>query len=99
MIALSKLCKPSWRGNQINWAVSNDAKANETDHEESAESPSSREEALDCPTDVYIIYCSLLCHSISNLPPHKFPPKRKDSLRHHLIDVHLTRAHKGISCT
>ncbi|KAF7164504.1 hypothetical protein CNMCM6106_001022 [Aspergillus hiratsukae] len=99
MVALSKLCEPSRRGNRINWAVNNDAEADELEREESEESPSSGEEALDCPTDVCIVCCGLSRRSASNPPPHKFPPRRKDSLRRHLIDFHLTRAHEGISCT
>ncbi|EAL91115.2 conserved hypothetical protein [Aspergillus fumigatus Af293] len=99
MVALSKLCEPSRRGNQINWDVSDGAKADETEREESEESPPSEEEALDCPTDVCIICCGLSRRSASNPPPHKFPSKRKDSLRRHLIDFHLARAHEGISCT
>jgi hypothetical protein len=99
MVALSKLCEPSRRGNQISWAVSDGAKADESEREELEESPPSGEEALDCPTDVCIVCCGLSRRSASNPPPHKFPSKRKDSLRRHLIDVHLTRAHEGISCT
>ncbi|EAW15512.1 uncharacterized protein NFIA_048490 [Aspergillus fischeri NRRL 181] len=99
MVALSKLCEPSRRGNPINWAVSDDTKADETEREESEESPPSGEEALDCLTDVCIVCCGLSRRSASNPPPHKFPSKRKDSLRRHLIDVHLARAHEGISCT
>lgn len=97
MVALSKLCEPSRRGNQIDWDVSDGAKADETEREESEESPPSEEEALDCPTDVCIICCGLSRRSASNPPP--FPSKRKDSLRRHLIDFHLARAHEGISCT
>jgi hypothetical protein len=34
----------------------------------------------------------------SSNPPHKFPDKRQDSVRRHLIDSHLAHAHDGISC-
>lgn len=38
MVSLSNLCEPSRRGNQINWDVSDGAKADETELEESEES-------------------------------------------------------------
>lgn len=55
------------------------------------------EDSLVCPIDVCIICCGVSRRSASN-PPHKFPPKRKDSLCRHLIDSHLVHAHDGISC-
>jgi hypothetical protein len=79
--------------------VSDGAKADETKHEESERLPASGEEALDCPTGVCIVCCGLSRRSAPNPLPHKFPSKRKDSLRRHLIDIHLARAHEGISCT
>jgi hypothetical protein len=79
--------------------MNDSAKADETEREESEGPPPSGEEALDCPTDVCIVCCGLSRRSTSNPPPHKFPSKRKDSLCRHLIDVHLARAHEGISCT
>ena len=53
---------------------------------------------MKCATDVCIICCGLSRQSSSNLPPHKFPPNRPDSLRRHLIDSHLVYARNGISC-
>jgi Protein of unknown function (DUF3435) len=93
MVALSFLCEPSRRGNRVNW--------NFDDHESAEpEKPCVlEEETLDCPTDVCIICYGLSRRSASNPPPHRFPPKRQDSLRRHLIDCHLAKAYEGISCT
>ncbi|OKL55594.1 hypothetical protein UA08_09130 [Talaromyces atroroseus] len=93
MVALSTLCEPSRRGNRVNWKF---------DDDESAEPEKPcflEEETLDCPTDVCIICYGLSRRSASNPPPHRFPPKRQDSLRRHLIDCHLAKAYDGISCT
>ena len=93
MVALSTLCEPSRRGNRVNW--------NFDDHESAEpEKPCVlEEETLDCPTDVCIICYGLSRRSTSNPPPHRFPPKRQDSLRRHLIDCHLAKAYNGIGCT
>ena len=93
MVALSTLCEPSRRGNRVNW--------NFDDHEPAEpEKPYVlEEETLDCPTDVCIICYGLSRCSASNPPPHRFPPKRQDSLRRHVIDRHLAKAYDGISCT
>lgn len=48
--------------------------------------------------DVCIICCGISRRSPSNPHPHKFPSKRKDSLRRHLIG-HLMNAHDGVRCT
>ncbi|KAL4971352.1 hypothetical protein BDW66DRAFT_165398 [Aspergillus desertorum] len=56
------------------------------------------EESSKCATDVCIICCGQSLLLASNPPPHKFSAKRKDSLRRHLIDSHLTHVHDGISC-
>lgn len=91
MIALSRLCEPTRRGNRINWDV---------DETEKSEEPSpAKRESLECPTNVCIICWGQSQLSSSNPPPHKFPSKRKDSLRRHLIDSHLAHAHDGIRCT
>jgi hypothetical protein len=93
MVALSLLCEPNRRGNRINWDA-------EDDEIEKPEEPlPAEEESLKCPTDVCIICCGQSQLSSSNPPPHKFPAKRKDSVRRHLIDSHLAHAHDGISCT
>ncbi|KAJ5438594.1 uncharacterized protein N7458_009592 [Penicillium daleae] len=94
MVALLGLCKPSRRGNRINWKFDeNDSPLDEPDE------PSSPEEThLECPTDVCIVCYSESRRSASNPPPHRFPSKRPDSLRRHLIDFHLVHAHNGISC-
>ncbi|EGC45731.1 conserved hypothetical protein [Histoplasma capsulatum var. duboisii H88] len=93
MVALLGLCEPSRRGNRVNWDLDND------EFPEQPEEPSLPEEdSLVCPTDVCIICCGVSRRSASNPPPHKFPPKRKDSLRRHLIESHLVHAHDGISC-
>ncbi|QKX61612.1 uncharacterized protein TRUGW13939_08764 [Talaromyces rugulosus] len=93
MVALSKLCEPNRRGNRVNWNFDGD------ESEKSEEPWIHEEETLDCPTDVCIICYGLSRRSASNPPPHRFPPKRQDSLRRHLIDCHLANAHGGISCT
>ncbi|OJJ62706.1 hypothetical protein ASPSYDRAFT_65810 [Aspergillus sydowii CBS 593.65] len=93
MVALSQLCEPNRRGNRINWDVEDDVT------EKSEEPLPAKEESLECPTDVCIICCGQSQLSSSNPPPHKFPAKRKDSLRRHLIDSHLAHAYDGISCT
>ncbi|KAJ5161353.1 hypothetical protein N7492_006745 [Penicillium capsulatum] len=93
MVALLELCESSRRGNRGNWDLDDD------ELPEQPEEPSLPEEdSLVCPTDVCIICCGVSRRSASNPPPHKFPPKRKDSLRRHLIDSHLVHAHDGISC-
>ncbi|RAO74324.1 uncharacterized protein BHQ10_010336 [Talaromyces amestolkiae] len=93
MVMLSTLCEPNRRGNRVNW--------NFDDHESAEpEKPCAvEEETLDCPTDVCIICYGLSRCSASNPPPHRFPPKRQDSLRRHVIDCHLAKAYDGISCT
>jgi len=58
-----------------------------------------KDESLECPPDTCILCYGLSHCSPSNPPPHKFPSKREDSLRRHLIDVHLAHAHNGINCT
>ncbi|KAJ0415015.1 hypothetical protein BJY00DRAFT_327273 [Aspergillus carlsbadensis] len=93
MVALSQLCEPTRRGNQINWDVDDD------ENEKLEEPLPAKEESLKCPTDVCIIYCGQSQLSSSNPPPHKFPAKRKDSLRCYLINFHLAHAHDRISCT
>jgi hypothetical protein len=93
MVALSHLCEPNRRGNRVNWDVGDD----EIGEPEEPLPP--EEEPMECPTDVCIICCGLSRRSASNPPPHKFPSKRKYSLRRHLIDSHLAHAHDGISCT
>lgn len=93
MVAFSQLCEPNRRRNQINWDINDD------ELEKSEEPLSPGEGSLTCSTDVCIICCGLSHHSVSNPSPHKFPSKRKDSLRRHLIDSHLTYVHDGISCT
>lgn len=91
MVALLGLCEPSRRGNRVNWNLVDDELPGPS------EEPSLPEEdSLVCPTDICIICCGV-SRSTSN-PPHKFPPRRKDSLRRHLIDSHLVHAHDGISC-
>lgn len=52
---------------------------------------------MKCPIDICIICCGLSRRSASNPPPHKFPPKRQDSLRRHLIEMHLVYMRDGIS--
>ncbi|OJJ83717.1 uncharacterized protein ASPGLDRAFT_1491754 [Aspergillus glaucus CBS 516.65] len=93
MVALMQLCEPNRRGNRFNWNMDGD------ESEKSEEPLIPKEETLDCSTDVCIICYSLSRRSASNPPPHKFPSRRKDSLRRHLIDFHLACAHDGISCT
>jgi hypothetical protein len=55
--------------------VSDGTKANKTKYKELEESLPSREEALDCLIDIYIIYYNLLHYLASNLPLYKFPSK------------------------
>ena len=94
MVALMQLCEPNRRGNRINWDMDDGA-----ENEKSEEPLTPEEETLDCPTDVCIICYGLSRRSASNPPPHKFPSRRNESLRRHLIDSHLARVHDGISCT
>lgn len=100
MVSLSQLCEPSRRGNRVNWDADDNDDDNDDDKVEKLEEALPlEEESIKCPTDVCIICCGLSRQSASNPPPHKFPSKRKDSLRRHLIDIHLALAHEGISCT
>ncbi|KAH8696487.1 hypothetical protein BGW36DRAFT_360320 [Talaromyces proteolyticus] len=91
MVALSKLCEPNRRGNRVNW----DFDGNESEKSEEPLTP--KEETLDCPTDVCIICYGLSRRSASNPPLHRFPPKRQDSLRRHLIDCHLANVTAGLA--
>lgn len=93
MVTLLGLCEPSRRGNRVNWNLDEDELP-----EPPEESSLPEEDSLVCPTDVCIICCGVSRRSTSNPPPHKFPPRRMDSLRRHLIDSHLVYAHDGISC-
>lgn len=93
MVALLELCEPSRRGNRVNWNFDDDELP-----EQPEETSFPEGDSLVCPTDVCIICCGVSRRSASNPPPHKFPPKRKDSLRRHLIDSHLVHAQDGISC-
>ncbi|KAJ5771487.1 uncharacterized protein N7511_003538 [Penicillium nucicola] len=88
------LCEPSKRGNRVNW----DLDADEDITVEQPEQLESDDDAQICLTDVCIICFGESRRSASNPPPHKFPSKRPDSLRRHLIDSHLLHAHDGISC-
>ncbi|KAI2788543.1 hypothetical protein POX_e06562 [Penicillium oxalicum] len=95
MVALLGLCEPSRRGNRVDWNFDE----NDDPLDEPEEPSSSEETHLECPTDVCIICYGESRRSASNPPPHKFPSKRPDSLRRHLIDFHLVHAHNGISCS
>ncbi|KAI3097945.1 hypothetical protein CBS147333_9183 [Penicillium roqueforti] len=96
MVALLSLCEPSRRGNRVDWKFDDE----NDDPSDQPEDPSPPEEDnMKCPTDVCIICYSISRRSASNPPPHRFPSKRPDSLRRHLIDFHLRYAHDGISCT
>jgi hypothetical protein len=97
MVALSQLCEPNRRGNRVNWDIADDDDDDES--EKSTEPSPPEEESLQCPTDVCIICYGLSRCSASNPPPHKFPSKRKDSVRRHLVDFHLAHVSDGISCT
>ncbi|KAJ5473965.1 hypothetical protein N7475_003531 [Penicillium sp. IBT 31633x] len=94
MVALLLLCEPSRRGNRVNW----DLDEEENIPIEQPEQLASDDDTQICPTDVCIICFGESRLSASNPPPHKFPSKRPDSLRRHLIDSHLLHAHDGISC-
>ncbi|KAJ5993329.1 hypothetical protein N7451_009053 [Penicillium sp. IBT 35674x] len=94
MVALLQLCEPNRRGNRVNWNI--DDENGLLDRPE--ESPLPEEDNMKCATDVCIICCGLSRQSSSSLPPHKFPSNRLDSLRRHLIDMHLVYARGGISC-
>lgn len=96
MVALLQLCEPSRRGNRVNWDLD---KEGNRPIEQSEQLASFEEDAQQCPTDVCIICCGESRRSASNPPPHKFPARRKDSLRRHLIDAHFLYVHDGISCT
>ncbi|GKZ75057.1 hypothetical protein AnigIFM50267_002296 [Aspergillus niger] len=93
MIALSQLCEPNRRGNRGNDVDNN----NEPEKLEEPVPP--EEKSLECPTDVCIICCGQSRLSATNPSPHKFPSKRKDSLRRHLVGSHLARVNDGIRCT
>ncbi|KAJ6021273.1 hypothetical protein N7540_006777 [Penicillium herquei] len=94
MVALLRLCEPSRRGNRVNWNI------DEEDDllEQPEKSPSPPDDTLKCPTDICIICCGTSRQSASNPAPRKFSPKRQDSLRRHLINMHLAHVHDGISC-
>lgn len=94
MVALSQLCEPNRRDNRVNWDFDDDSEIKKSEEQLPAEG-----ESLKCPTDVCIICCGQSHLSASNPPPRKFFPKRKDSLRHHLIAFHVVSAHDGISRT
>lgn len=94
MVALLQLCEPNRRGNRVNWNIDDEYGFSERPEA----SPSPEGDSMKCATDVCIICCGLSRQSSSNLPPHKFPPNRPDSLRRHLIDSHLVYARNGISC-
>ncbi|KAJ6045745.1 uncharacterized protein N7446_012609 [Penicillium canescens] len=94
MVALLLLCELSRRGNRVNWDLDEEANI----PIEQAEQLASDDDTQICPTDVCIICFGESRRSASNPPPHKFPSKRLDSLRRHLIDSHLLHAHDGISC-
>jgi hypothetical protein len=94
MVALLLLCEPSRRGNRVNWDLDEEEKM----PIEQPEQLASDDDTQICPTDVCIICFGESRRSASNPPPHKFPSKRPDSLRRHLIDSHLLHAHDGISC-
>ncbi|PYH89774.1 hypothetical protein BO71DRAFT_464394 [Aspergillus ellipticus CBS 707.79] len=96
MVKLSWLCEPNRRGNRNNWDMDDDDAGKLKNPEESLPP---EEESLACPADVCIICCGQSRRLASNPPPHKFPAKRKDSLRRHLIDSHLAHVYDGISCT
>ncbi|KAJ5887370.1 hypothetical protein N7495_007411 [Penicillium taxi] len=95
MVALLGLCEPTRRGNRVDWKF--DDEGDEL-LDLPGEPSSPEEDTLKCPTDFCIICYGISCRSASNPPPHKFSPKRLDSLRRHLIDSHLLYAHDGISC-
>lgn len=95
MVALLRLCEPSRRGNRVDWKFDDEP----DELPDQPEEPSPRaEDNMKCPTDVCIICYGISRRSASNPPPHRFPSKRSDSLRRHLIDSHLLHAHDGISC-
>ena len=94
LVALSHLCEPNRRGKRANW----DGDDEQSETSEEKEAFLSEEKSPECPTDVCIICCGISRRSPSNPHPHKFPSKRKDSLRRHLIG-HLMNAHDGVRCT
>lgn len=94
MVALLLLCEPNRRGNRVNW----DLDEEENIPIEQPEQLASDDHTQKCPTDVCIICFGESRRWASNPPAHKFPSKRPDSLRRHLIDSHLLHAHDGISC-
>ncbi|QQK41882.1 hypothetical protein Pdw03_4736 [Penicillium digitatum] len=94
MVALLLLCEPSRRGNRVNWDFDEEVNI----PIEQPEQLASDDNTQICPTDVCIICFGESRRSASNPPPHKFPSKRPDSLRRHLIDSHLVHAYDGISC-
>ncbi|CAG8250488.1 unnamed protein product [Penicillium salamii] len=94
MVALLLLCKPSKRGNRVNWDLDEEGSI----PIEQPKQLASNNNTQICPTDVCIICCGESRRSTSNPPPHQFPSKRPDSLRRHLINSHLLHAHDGISC-
>jgi hypothetical protein len=79
----------------VNW----DADVEESRKEEEEDHSLPQEESLHCPLNECIICRGISGDSPSNPPPRKFPPKRMDSVRRHLIDIHLANAHDGIRCT
>jgi hypothetical protein len=94
MVAFSRLCEPNRRGKRVNWEVDEESgKEEEEDHS------LTQEESLRCPLDECIICSGMSRSSPSNPPPHKFPPNRMDSVRRHLIDVHLAHVDGGLCCT
>jgi PAS domain-containing protein len=95
LVALAHLCEPNRRGKRANW----DGDDEQSEKSEEKEAFLLEEKSLECSTDVCIICCGISRRSPSNPHPHKFPSKRKDSLRRHLIDSHLMNAHDGVRCT
>ncbi|KAH8688974.1 hypothetical protein BGW36DRAFT_433745 [Talaromyces proteolyticus] len=90
MVALLRLCEPSRRGNRVDWKFDYE----NDEPPDQPEGPSPREEYnMKCLMDVCIICYVISYRSASNPPPHRSPSKRPDSLRRHLIDSYLLRAH------
>ncbi|KKZ61212.1 hypothetical protein EMCG_04167 [[Emmonsia] crescens] len=83
MVALLRLCEPNRRGNRVNRNI--DDQDDLLDQPE--DSPAPEEDTMKCPTDICIVCCGL-----SHQSPHKFAPKRQDSLRRHLLEMHLAQA-------
>jgi len=94
LVALSHLCEPNCQGKRA--TLDGDDEQSEKSEEKEAFLP--EEKSLECPMDVCIICCGISHCSPSNPHPHKFPLKREDSLRRHLIS-HLMNAHDGVRCT